>query len=359
MKILLATGLFPPDIGGPATYSKLLLEKLPQRGISVSVVSFGEVRQYPRLIRHLLFFIKCLARGWRAELMYAQDPVSVGLPALLAATLLRVPFVVRVAGDYAWEQGVQRFSVKDSIDEFQHKRYGFRVEFLRSIQQFVVRSADLVIAPSYYFRNLVSLWTRDGKVIAIYNGIELPEPIALSREPNTIISAGRLVPWKGFAMLIEMLHDLPEWKLVIAGEGPERKALEALALGLKVSNRVIFLGQVRRESLYEHIARSEAFVLNTSFESFSYQVVEAMALGTPVITTRVGNLPEIIRDGVDGILTSPNDRGAFLTALKRLDADPQLRAQLSKSAQERAELFSLKTMLDTLTPKLLSLMHHA
>ncbi|MDQ5893447.1 MAG: hypothetical protein QG640_459, partial [Patescibacteria group bacterium] len=138
MKILISTGIYPPDIGGPATYSKLLFDELPKYGHEVSILSFGEVRHLPKVVRHLSYLFKLLNRAKSVDLIFAQDTVSVGLPALIASRILKKKFFVRVPGDYAWEQSVQRFGVKESIDDFQNKKYGLKVEFLRKLQKITV-----------------------------------------------------------------------------------------------------------------------------------------------------------------------------------------------------------------------------
>ena len=155
MKILIATGIYPPDIGGPATYSKLLYAELLKRGYDVKILSFGEVRRLPKTIRHIVYFFKTLNRARKCDIIFAQDPVSIGLPAMTASKILRKKFLIRVAGDYAWEQSVQRFGCRDNIDDFQLKKYGFMVELFKMIQKFVVSRADKVIAPSHYFNKLV------------------------------------------------------------------------------------------------------------------------------------------------------------------------------------------------------------
>jgi glycosyltransferase involved in cell wall biosynthesis len=112
MRILVATGIYPPQIGGPATYSKLLYDELPKRGFQVDIVNFGDFISKPKIIRHILFFIELLKKGQGVDVVYAQDPVSVGLPALIASQILQKKFVLKIVGDYAWEQGVQRFRVE-------------------------------------------------------------------------------------------------------------------------------------------------------------------------------------------------------------------------------------------------------
>jgi glycosyltransferase involved in cell wall biosynthesis len=351
MRILIATGIYPPDIGGPATYSKLLNDELPKRGVGVSVLSFGEVRQLPKIVSHIAYFFKAAVRSRKADIIFAQDTVSVALPAMLVAKLLRKRFFVRVPGDYAWEQAVQRFGVTDTIDAFQEKRYDRKTERLRSIQRLVVNAADTVITPSLYFKQLVSKWVREPqKVICIYNGIDLsdiPSPTG-SFVPKTIVSAGRLVPWKGFIGLMKALKELPGWKLSIAGEGPMRKELENAAAELGVADRVEFEGQIPRSELIALIQRSEIFVLNTSFESFSFQVVETMAAGTPVIATNIGNLAEIVNDEGSGLLVAPDDVPAIVSSINRLSSDKGLRARLVAEAKKKAAQFSIERTLDAL-----------
>ncbi|MEK7092663.1 MAG: glycosyltransferase family 4 protein [Patescibacteria group bacterium] len=351
MKILIATGIYPPDIGGPATYSKLLFDELPKKGVEVSILSFGEVRTLPKIIRHIVYFLKLLRKTCGVDIVFAQDTVSVGLPARWASKILRKSFFVRVPGDYAWEQATQRYGVTDSIDEFQNKKYGWRAEFLRKIQKLTVNGANVVITPSMYFKQLVSKWVKNPeKISCIYNGIDLsaiPEPPGIY-EPQTIISAGRLVPWKGFATLIKIMKHLPGWRLYIVGDGPMKKELEDLVVQTGVRDKVFFLGQIPRNELIKKIQSSEVFVLNTSFESFSFQVVEAMAAGTPVITTNIGNLSEIIDNGESGILIVPDDEQALVSAIKHLSLDKLFRQRIIVEAQKKSRQFSIKNTLDNL-----------
>ena len=103
MKILIATGLYPPDIGGPATYTALLEKELPQHGIEVTVAPFSSVRHLPKGIRHVAYFLTLMRMSRNVSFIYALDPVSVGVPALFASILRFKPFILSVRGDYAWE----------------------------------------------------------------------------------------------------------------------------------------------------------------------------------------------------------------------------------------------------------------
>ena len=346
MRLLICTGIYPPDIGGPATYSKLLADELPKRGIEVRILSFGSVRHLPKIIRHFVYFLKALRMGARADIIFAQDPVSVGLPSVLAAKILRKKFIIRVAGDYAWEQARQRFGIKDSIDEFQDKKYGLGVEFLRIMQKFTANHSQAVIAPSIYFKNLVSGWLKNkDKIHIIYNGIKLTNIEPEEKRENVILTAGRLVSWKGFDVLIEIIGELPEWRLIIVGDGPEKENLKFKIENLKLQDKVNLTGSVPKEKMAEFLNKAKIFILNTSFESFSFQVVEAMNAGVPVIATNIGNLSEIIESGREGILVEPNNKKQIIAAVKKIEEDKNFREMIIKNAHDKVRQFSIENTI--------------
>src|SRR3989338_5487636 len=210
MKIVIATGLYPPEIGGPATYAKLFEERLPKYGIEVSILPFSTVRHLPQIIRHIAYFWKTVRLSRIVDAILVQDTVSTGFPAAVASLLVRKPLILRVPGDYAWEQGIQRFGVRESLDDFQERSYGLRVAVLRAIQRFVARRARRIIAPSKYLASIVNGWVWKKKADVIYNGIEIPATIDTARRENLIVSSGRLVPWKGFKELVEVVAEHPQ-----------------------------------------------------------------------------------------------------------------------------------------------------
>lgn len=345
MRLLIATPLYPPDIGGPSTDSAAVVESLRADGHEVEVVCFGAVRHLARGVRHYRYLrlLWKAARGTSAIVSF--DTVSVGVPSALVARLRGVPFVVRVPGDYAWEQSTQRFGVTDPIEVFQHRRYGLRVELLRFAQRFVVQSAVLVLAPSDYFKGIMSMWgIRPERLERIYLG--LPDENDAAKLPpvegKVMFSLGRFVPWKGFPMLIDLLADLPDWQLVIAGNGPEYERVKAYAEQRGVASRTHLPGSIPRPELLGWFKRADAFVLNTGQENFSFQVLEAMLAGAPIITTRVGSLPELITDGVEGVLCTPNDLPAFRAAIDSLETEPDVWRVRRAAAKQKSAQFSIE-----------------
>ena len=342
MKVLIATGLYPPEIGGPATYAKLFEEQLPRYGIEVSVLPFSTVRFMPPIIRHVAYAWLLAKQMHNTDVLLVQDTVSTGFPAAIISWLAGKKLIVRVPGDYAWEQGVQRFGVKDSLDDFQKRSYGLRVWVLRAIQRFVVNRAYRVIAPSQYLANIIKQWSPAIKDIrVIYNGIEMAETLPISREPSLIVSSGRLVPWKGFAELIDVVAKHPEWHLDILGDGPQYAELVDKVHATGAGGRIKLRGRVSHSEAREMFGKAAVFVLNSRYEGLSHTLVEAMSVGTPVIATRAGGNPEVIEDGRSGILIGVEDTVGLEKALAQVLSDNNVRMKLGTSAAERAKQFSI------------------
>lgn len=346
--ITIATGLFPPDIGGPATYSHTLVGELPPHGIRVRVSYFGAVRRLPRIIRHFVFFFRTLAMARGSDVIFAQDPVSVGLPALYAARMLGAKFLLKVVGDYAWEQEqVQNAKRKveneiefETPEAFQTQKHGILTEMRRRIERHVARGADRIIVPSRYLAGIVGGWgiARE-KITTVYNAFEAPSPLPsradaramLGLSGTVVISAGRLVPWKGFSVLIDAVADLkkemPDLNLVIAGSGPDEEKLRHKISERGAGDRVRMTGVLSHETLLSYFSAADIFVLNSGYEGLSHTLLEAVALGLPVIASRVGGNPEVVTDETRGILIGYNDLDELKAALGVLAAGGRTRVQ--------------------------------
>jgi glycosyltransferase involved in cell wall biosynthesis len=359
-RLLIATPLYPPEIGGPATYVKFLEENLPKDDFELTVVTFGEVKHLPYIIRHIVFFWKVFKRAKNADMVYALDPLGVGIPAGFAAKLRGKKFLLRIAGDRAWETAVQKFGMTESLDTFsESKKFSWKIKVLKFGQAFCAKMAEKIIVPSEYLRGVVWNWgTQKDKIFTVYNAfspVVIPESKEelrreLSLSGRIIFSAGRLVPWKGFETLIralpEMAESAPDLKLYIAGDGPEKEKLSEIVRSFHLEEKVVFLGVLPKEKLHRHIKAADVFVLNTSYEGFSHQLLEAMSLGTPVITTTSGGNPEMIETGKDGLLVTHDDTRAFVSAITLLLKEKKYAGDLAEEAKEKARTFHISRAVD-------------
>lgn len=354
MKIILATGVYPAEIGGPASYAAMLEAELPAHDIVVSTVPYGWVRQYPKFTRHLMYAWKLWQASAGADVIYALDPVRVGWAASLVARLRRRPFVVRLSGDYAWEQGRLRWNVQQLLDEYSKNPTAapWRVRLLARLQRQVVGRARLVVVPSEYLKSIVTQWgTAPAKIKVVYSAL-YPLEVSATREKlraqlgypyPTIVSAARLVSWKGFRALIEVVDNLrtryPDIALVIIGEGEQRQQLEQQVEKLDLVEHVRFTGRISKDALGAALRAADVFVLNTAYEGLSHQLIEVMDLGVPIVTTKSGGNPELINNGVNGYLIDFNDKEQLTEAVTRVFSHPESRERMTQSARLRSKDF--------------------
>lgn len=354
-------------MGGPATYTKFLHDELPKRRIETVVVTFDHVRHLPKVIRHIKFFMNVMREARDVDCIYAQDPVSVGVPSMVASVILRKPFLLKIVGDYAWEQGAQRAGVTDSLDVFtdtsstnSHKQsYSLFVHALKFIQSFVARRATRIVVPSQYLKKIVTTWgIPSDKIHVVYNAFDgITTPLdsrehvrkSLGIDAPFFISVGRFVPWKGFITLIEVMKkvvaDMPDAKLLIIGGGPLHDTLQKKILDEALTNNVMIVDPMPRAKVFTYIRAADAFVLNTQYEGLSHLLLEVMAIGTSIVTTNVGGNPELIQSGESGFLVDYNDAEALRVAMLTVIKMPDQAAQFTRAAERAVKAFSGERML--------------
>ena len=190
------------------------------------------------------------------------------------------------------------------------------------------------------------------KIEVIYYGIERPQVSGEKSFPwgdgrTKIICVARLYPQKGHIYLIEALKKLkntcPHFLCLFVGDGPLRDFLKKKVKDKGLEKEIRFLGW--REDVPELISQSDFLVLPSLWEGFGLVLLEAMLLGKPVVATRVGPIPEVVEDGVTGLLVPPRDVDGLVEKMKELLNSPTLREKMGKKGEERAcSLFSLEKM---------------
>ena len=168
MKIILATPIYLPEIGGPATYTKEICERLGEaHDITVVAyarngVTYGNSRlvevskDTPLPVRLIQYFVSLMREAKGADVIYAQNAVAAGLPAVLAGMMRRVPVVIKFVGDEAWERATQHRATEKRIEDFlKHPDGTLRTKLMMKLQGWVLRRATCVTTPSAYLRDLI------------------------------------------------------------------------------------------------------------------------------------------------------------------------------------------------------------
>ena len=374
MKIIFATGIFPPDIGGPATYVRKLAKELIQRGFEIEVITFADIktennydfpvikvlRRNPTIIRYVVYFFKLLKLAKNADLIYSQNQTSAGLPSVLVSKILKKRLVLKIVGDAAWENYANKHSKFDSIDIFQKREYGFFTELFKKTRSFVAKNADIIIVPSQYLKNIVKGWgVPEQGIKVVYNALEqLSEPHIPKEEikkkirikGDIILSIGRLAPWKGFSALIEVLPELlkenPNFKLIIIGEGEEKKKIELRVEKLRLKDNVKLIGKINHQDILLYFKVADVFVLNSGYEGLPHVVLEAMQFGVPVIVSNKGGSPELIKDSFNGFLIEYNNKEQIKNALLKLCQDKNLQKRFVENSKEKLKEFSWESLIN-------------
>jgi glycosyltransferase involved in cell wall biosynthesis len=363
MNLLIVTGIFPPDIGGPATYVPSMASELVKRGHRVTVVTLSDTldhddrsynfplhrirRGLSKPLRFLFTVLRILRQGRSAQVLYVN---GLYLEAVIANFLLRKPMVQKIVGDWAWERATNKKWVKDNFEKFQKRKYGLKIELLRALRNFCVRRADTLIAPSDYLARVITTWgVSASKIFIVYNAVEIPSwtrtTVPLATRLN-IVTVGRLVPWKQIDYLIEALTEIDGAGLVVVGDGPDRSRLEDLVRATKLTDRIYFAGQRSKEETLGLMTACDLFVLNSTYEGFPHVVLEAMCAGLPVVATEVGGTPELVRDGENGLLISPNANGTLSKTLLKLLSCSEERQRLAAGARETTQRFRQSAMIE-------------
>jgi glycosyltransferase involved in cell wall biosynthesis len=366
MKVLIVTGIFPPDIGGPATYVPTIAGELVRRGHSATVVTLSDALSHDdcacpfrvvrlrrglfKPLRIILSIMTLLRWGRQAEVLFVN---GLYLEAVIANFFLRKPLVQKVVGDWAWERATNRGWVTEDFEEFQRSRHGLKVAALKALRTLCVRGADTLIVPSRYLARWVADWgVPERKSTVIYNAVEPIDSVRPAPLPPAtclklkVVTVGRLVPWKQVDHLIAAIARCDGAGLVIVGDGPERGSLQRLAETLEVAGRVYFSGQRSKTETRALMAACDLFVLNSTYEGFPHVVLEAMSLGLPVVATAVGGTPEVVQDEENGLLIAPTANGALSAPLLRLVSSPVERRRLADGAKRTAERFRLAAMVE-------------
>ncbi len=341
MKIVLATGIYPPEIGGPATYTRALALALQKRGHAVTVIAYGEsvdgessAFSVIRVSRRGGFVVRYVRYAWNvwkyvrcADVVYVQGPVSEGLPATIAARFARCPMVMKVVGDYAWEMA-QHQGEQELPDAFVSHRHRGLIRAYEWIERFTARNAQRVIVPSKYLQSIVERWgVASEKIQVIVNASETL-PSVDTRESIrqkyrvgdsvVVLSAVRAVPWKSLDRVIRWWREMPESHLfVIAGDGPELEVWKELAKKFQVESRVRFLGSVNRHLLAEWYAVADVFLLPSKYEGYPNVIAEATSVGLPCLVSDQGGNPETREQEPDLVRVIPiDDEVAWVSALQ-------------------------------------------
>jgi glycosyltransferase involved in cell wall biosynthesis len=279
----------------------------------------------------------------------------------LASSVFRVPLVLKLSQDPAFQRALTLGAFSGTLEEFQQPNPSPVVRALKRARQWSVRRAARIIIPSHYLAEVATGWGLPADRVSVVPNPAHPVDISVSREQlrerlgvssPTLVFAGRLVPAKNVPLAISALRDVPAASLVVIGDGPERGELARMISESGLGDRVRMLGALPRSETIEWMRAADAVILPSDWENFPHVAVEALAAGTTVIATAVGGVPEIIETGSNGILVEAGDRAALSTAIASVVDDHALLERLRAGAQSSAQRYSRDVIFEALENEL-------
>jgi glycosyltransferase involved in cell wall biosynthesis len=337
VKVVVVSGIWPPDVGGPASHAPELADFLHGRGHEVHAVTTADAppgprpypvdwmrRGYPPGVRHFLTAGLVHRAARAADVVY-----STGMLGRSALGSRGTPLVVRLAGDPAYERALRRGWTRAPLDRFQSQR-GAAIAGLRKVRDLELRRAERIVVPSQALAEVVRGWGFESDVIPHAVSVpDLPDREEPRGDGQTLVFAGRLVPQKALGVAFEAVKRNPGVTLLLAGDGPERTKVEAEAPA-----NARFLGAQSRTQVFELLRAADATLLSSDWESFGLVVAESLAVGTPVLAATAGGVGEVLENERNGLLVPAGDADALADAIRRFFADPDLRARLRAAAAD-------------------------
>ena len=361
MRVLVVSGIWPPDVGGPASHAPEVASFLVGRGHHVEVVTTAvaaparepyEVdwikRKLPVGVRHFVGIGFVRRHAARADVVYTTGMFG---RSSAGSKLARRPYVVKLTADPAFERSRRRGFVSGSLEDFQHGGGGHRSAVLRALRNAELRAAAHVLCPSDYLRSLALGWGLEPDRVSVLPNPVPPVPELGEREElraslglngATLAFAGRITRQKSLEVALDALARADGVSLVLAGDGDEVPELERRAAALGLGDRVRFLGPLPRNRVLELFRAADAALLSSSWENFPHTVVEALAVGTPVVATRTGGVAEVVEDGRNGLLVPAGDAEALAAAVRRYFEDGELRGRLRDAAAPSVAEYALE-----------------
>ncbi|MCP4608621.1 MAG: glycosyltransferase family 4 protein [Planctomycetes bacterium] len=359
MKIAIIVFNFPPKwIAGTELATQNIAAHLAKRGHEVHVLTTLDMgtsrenmeqgfyvhrikRHRVPVIRYGLFVLGILRvlKEINPDIIHCQQ-LKMGIPGLLANRIFRKPFIV-------WGQGSDIYLAS---------------RLVKPILRRVLVNANAVIALTEDMKGeMQKICARE--VLVVPNGIDLENFQDLSRErmrtkltiegrERIIVFVGNLRPVKGVEYLIRAMAIVnakeQHIKLLLVGDGEERRDLENLVKQMDIGEVVTFVGKVPNEEVSKYLIASDVFVLPSLSESFGIVNLEAMACGLPIVASGVGGLPDIIKSGENGFLVEPRNPEQIAEKILLLLGDDVLRKKISKVNREHSKSYSWETVVQKL-----------
>ena len=311
MRVLVTVGIFPPDIGGPATFvPKIAKYFQDELNYEIEILTLSDNknsninddfsvkridRNLPIIYRWLKTIFTIYKLGKNKDLIFVN---GLGTETTIANIFLKKKIIRKIVGDPVWERAYSKAKISESFDEFQVKNYGFSISLQKKVRSFSIKKTDIVVTPSQHLKNFILNLGFKNKIEIINNGVFIPEENTniFTNDQINITVVSRLVSHKNIEKIIKAISDLnsPLINLNIIGDGPELNQLQKISLESNNKDYIIFHGKLNRDEIDHIFLNSDIYIQASNYEGLPHSLLEAMSYGIPVLCTPVGECKEIL-----------------------------------------------------------------
>lgn len=278
LSLHIATGIYPPEVGGPAEYAKNLEELWRNQGHTVGVSVFSRLNYLPTGIRHIVYFLTLLPRIWNVDCVFVLDTFSVAFPAVCASILLRKKVIIRVGGDFLWETYMMRTGDTVLLRDFYtttRALWSRKEKIIFSITQFSLKHASVIIWSTPWQKEFTvgayGLEHTHHAVVENYYGTRVPSSPQIDK---VFVASARRSPWKNLAVLQKIFNDEP-----------------LMSLGFSLDT-----DHVNHDEFLTKISHSYAVIVASISDISPNTILDAIKCHKPFIVTKETGLYDRIKD---------------------------------------------------------------
>ena len=348
----MTVGIFPPDIGGPATFvPKIAKYFQDELNYEIEILTLSDNknsninddfsvkridRNLPIIYRWLKTIFTIYKLGKNKDLIFVN---GLGTEATIANIFLKKKIIRKIVGDPVWERAYSKAKISESFDEFQVKNYGFSISLQKKVRSFSIKKSDIVVTPSQHLKNFILNLGFKNKIEIINNGVFIPEENTniFTNDQINITIVSRLVSHKNIEKIIRAISDLnsPLINLNIIGDGPELNQLQKISLESNNKDNIIFHGKLNRDDINHIFLKSDIYIQASNYEGLPHSLLEAMSFGIPVLCTPVGECKEILGNEDRGyILDLPVSKNNIRSKISEIISEKDIANKKSEGGKD-------------------------
>ena len=318
MDILITVGIFPPDIGGPASFVPKISKYLINKGHNIKIICLSDKkhlnykdeisvvrinRSLPIVFRWLKTIVKIYKASKKSDLIFVN---GLGTEATIANLFSRKKVIRKIVGDPVWERVYNKKLVDESFDDFQENKHGLFISLQKIIRNWSINKSNLIITPSQHLKTFINKIGFNKKILVINNGVTIEQPNKAVFQNNIIqlLVVSRLVSQKNIDSIIKAVKVLENENIIlnIVGDGSEINNLKLLVRKYELKEKVKFIGKIESLKLNEYLKDADIFIQASNYEGLPHSILEAINYEIPILSTEVGGCSVLLNKGERGYI---------------------------------------------------------